>query len=228
MLETAGFDAPYVVAQQEQPDADFPTVAFPNPEEPGAMDLAMALAAERAASTWWSPTTPTPTGARPPCPTRTAGGCCAATRSGRCWPTTCCTGGHAGTYACSIVSSSLLGKMAAAAGQPFAETLTGFKWISKVEGLVFGYEEALGYCVDPEHVKDKDGVSALLLLVRARGRREGSGPHRWSTSSTTSPWRTGCTPPTSSRCGSPTWREIAAAMERLRATPPGRAGRARR
>ena len=66
--------------------------------------------------------------------------------------------------------------MAAAAGQPFAETLTGFKWISKVDGLVFGYEEALGYCVDPEHVKDKDGVSALLLLCelaaeeKARGR----------------------------------------------------------
>ena len=75
-----------------------------------------------------------------------------------------------------IVSSTLLGKLAAAAGQSFAETLTGFKWISKVDGLVFGYEEALGYCVDPEHVKDKDGVSALLLLCelaateKARGR----------------------------------------------------------
>jgi phosphomannomutase len=84
--------------------------------------------------------------------------------------------GRTGTYACSIVSSTLLRKLAAAAGQPFAETLTGFKWISKVDGLAFGYEEALGYCVDPEHVKDKDGVSALLLLCelaaaeKARGR----------------------------------------------------------
>jgi phosphomannomutase len=84
--------------------------------------------------------------------------------------------GRTGTYACSIVSSSLLRKLAEAAGQRFAETLTGFKWISKVDGLVFGYEEALGYCVDPEHVKDKDGVSALLLLCelaaaeKARGR----------------------------------------------------------
>src|SRR5205085_1071719 len=77
--------------------------------------------------------------------------------------------GRRGTYACSIVSSSLLGKMASAAGQPFAETLTGFKWISKVDDLVFGYEEALGYCVDPEHVKDKDGVSALLLLCELAG-----------------------------------------------------------
>src|SRR4029078_10351573 len=69
-----------------------------------------------------------------------------------------------GTYACSIVSSSLLGKLAAAAGQPYAETLTGVKWIGRAEGLAYGYEEALGYCVGPEHVKDKDGVSALLLL----------------------------------------------------------------
>jgi phosphomannomutase len=72
--------------------------------------------------------------------------------------------GRKGTYANSIVSSSLLGKMAAAAGQPHEETLTGFKWIGRVEGLAFGYEEALGYCCDPEHVKDKDGVSALLLV----------------------------------------------------------------
>ena len=83
--------------------------------------------------------------------------------------------GHTGTYACSIVSSSLLGKLAAAAGQPFAETLTGFKWISKVEGLVFGYEEALGYCVDPEHVKDKDGVSALLLLCELAALEKAAG-----------------------------------------------------
>ena len=54
--------------------------------------------------------------------------------------------------------------MAAAHGQPYVETLTGFKWIGRVDGLAFGYEEALGYCVDPEHVRDKDGVSALLLL----------------------------------------------------------------
>ena len=107
----------------------------------------------------------------------TAGGCCAATRSARCSATTCCTQGKQGTYACSIVSSSLLGKMAAAHGQPYAETLTGFKWISRVPGLAFGYEEALGYCVDPEHVKDKDGVSALLLLCELAAEPEGPGPH---------------------------------------------------
>ena len=127
-------------------------------------------------STWWSPTTRTPTGARPPSRASTGGGCCAATRSARCSATTCCTRGSKGTYACSIVSSSLLGKMAAEHGQKYVETLTGFKWISRVPDLAFGYEEALGYCVDPEHVKDKDGVSALLLLCeiaaiqKARGR----------------------------------------------------------
>jgi len=84
--------------------------------------------------------------------------------------------GKQGVYAQSIVSSSLLGRMAAAAGQPHQETLTGFKWIGRIPGLAFGYEEALGYCVDPEHVKDKDGVSALLLVcelaatVKAQGR----------------------------------------------------------
>ncbi|MEP6667069.1 MAG: phospho-sugar mutase, partial [Nocardioidaceae bacterium] len=70
-----------------------------------------------------------------------------------------------GTYAASIVSSSLLGKIAAAHGLGYEETLTGFKWISRVKGLRFGYEEALGYCVDPDAVRDKDGVSAAILVA---------------------------------------------------------------
>jgi phosphomannomutase len=70
-----------------------------------------------------------------------------------------------GTYACSIVSSSLLAAMAAAHGQPFASTLTGFKWIGRVPGLAFGYEEAIGYCVDPAAVPDKDGISALVRVL---------------------------------------------------------------
>jgi phosphomannomutase len=174
VLETAGFDAPYVVTQQEQPDADFPTVAFPNPEEPGAMDLAMALASEHAVDL---------VVANDPDADR----CAAAVPDVHGWRMLrgdevgallahhLLTGGHIGTYACSIVSSSLLGRMAAAAGQPFAETLTGFKWISKVDGLVFGYEEALGYCVDPEHVKDKDGISALLLLCELAAAEKAQG-----------------------------------------------------
>jgi phosphomannomutase len=164
-----------VVAQQEEPDPEFPTVAFPNPEEPGAMDLAMALAEARGADL---------VVANDPDADR----CAAAVPDAHGWrmlrgdEVGALLGHHLlhqgkkGTYACSIVSSSLLGKMAAEHGQPYAETLTGFKWISRVPDLAFGYEEALGYCVDPEHVKDKDGVSALLLLCemaaaeKARGR----------------------------------------------------------
>ena len=83
--------------------------------------------------------------------------------------------GRTGTYACSIVSSSLLSAMAAAYGQPFTYTLTGFKWIGRVPGLAFGYEEAIGYCVDPEAVPDKDGIyradSGLDPGRRAQGDR---------------------------------------------------------
>lgn len=83
--------------------------------------------------------------------------------------------GSTGVFACSIVSSSLLGKIAAAAGQPYEETLTGFKWIGRVSGLAYGYEEALGYCCAPEHVKDKDGVSALLLLCELAASAKAEG-----------------------------------------------------
>lgn len=176
VLETAGFSAPHVVELQEEPDPEFPTVAFPNPEEPGAMDLAMALAAEKNADI---------VVANDPDADR----CAVAVPGPHGWQMLrgdevgALLGNHLlglgreGTYANSIVSSSLLGKMAAAAGQPHEETLTGFKWISRAPGLAFGYEEALGYCVDPDHVKDKDGVSALLLVceIAATAKAEGRG-----------------------------------------------------
>ncbi|WP_426247085.1 phospho-sugar mutase [Nocardioides sp. LHG3406-4] len=176
VLETAGFDAPHVVPEQEEPDPDFPTVAFPNPEEPGAMDLAMALAAEKNADL---------VVANDPDADR----CAAAVPGPHGWrmlrgdevgallASHLLKSGRTGVYATSIVSSSLLSRMAAAAGQPYVETLTGFKWIGRLEGLAFGYEEALGYCVDPEHVKDKDGVSALLLLceLAAQAKADGKG-----------------------------------------------------
>lgn len=73
--------------------------------------------------------------------------------------------GIEGTYACSIVSSDLLGRQAAAHGQPWQQTLTGFKWIGKVDGLIYGYEEALGYCVAPHVARDKDGISAALVIL---------------------------------------------------------------
>jgi phosphomannomutase len=160
----AGFPEPGVVEQQAEPDPDFPTVSFPNPEEPGAMDLAMALAGERGADVLI---------ANDPDADR----CAVGVPVGDGWrmlrgdEVGALLGDHLlrqgveGTYAASIVSSSLLGKMAAAAGQPYEETLTGFKWIGRVEGLAYGYEEALGYCVAPGLVRDKDGVSALLLVL---------------------------------------------------------------
>jgi phosphomannomutase len=174
VLTAAGFAAPRVVPAQEQPDADFPTVAFPNPEEPGAMDLAMALAAEVGADL---------VVANDPDADR----CAAAVPGPHGWRMLrgdevgallahhLLRRGRTGTYAASIVSSSLLGAMATAAGQPYAETLTGFKWISRVPGLAFGYEEALGYCVDPERVRDKDGVSALLLLCELAALEKAAG-----------------------------------------------------
>lgn len=81
--------------------------------------------------------------------------------------------GARGTFAESIVSSSLLGRIAEKAGLPYEETLTGFKWIARVEGLRYGYEEALGYCVDPDGVRDKDGITAALLITElASGLKE--------------------------------------------------------
>ncbi len=174
VLERAGFAAPYVVSQQEHPDPEFPTVVFPNPEEPGAMDLAMALAEEKDVDL---------VVANDPDADR----CAAAVKRPHGWRMLhgdevgallgahLLASGRKGVYANSIVSSSLLGKMAEANGQPHQDTLTGFKWIGRVEGLAFGYEEALGYCVDPEHVKDKDGVSALLLLCELAAAAKASG-----------------------------------------------------
>ncbi|MEU5000936.1 phospho-sugar mutase [Streptomyces sp. NPDC021622] len=160
----AGFPAPVLVAEQAEPDPDFPTVAFPNPEEPGAMDLAFAQARE---------TDPDLVIANDPDADR----CAAAVKDGADWrmlrgdevgallAAHLVRRGARGTFAESIVSSSLLGRIAEKAGLPYEETLTGFKWIARVEDLRYGYEEALGYCVDPEGVRDKDGITAALLLT---------------------------------------------------------------
>ncbi|MFJ9864347.1 phospho-sugar mutase [Streptomyces sp. NPDC101165] len=160
----AGFPEPVLVAEQADPDPDFPTVAFPNPEEPGAMDLAFAQA--RA-------TDPDLVIANDPDADR----CAVAVRAGSDWrmlrgdevgallAAHLVCRGATGTFAESIVSSSLLGRIAEKAGLPYEETLTGFKWIARVDGLRYGYEEALGYCVDPEGVRDKDGITAALLIT---------------------------------------------------------------
>lgn len=163
VLETAGFAAPRVVAEQEEPDPDFPTVAFPNPEEPGAMDLALALAQRHGADLVVA-NDPDADRCAVAVPTQAGWRMLRGDEVGALLAHHLLSTGRSGVWAASIVSSSLLGTMAAAAGQPYVETLTGFKWIGRVPGLVFGYEEALGYCVDPDSVRDKDGVSALLLV----------------------------------------------------------------
>jgi phosphomannomutase len=175
----AGFPQPQVVAEQAAPDPDFPTVAFPNPEEPGAMDLAFAHA-RAAGSDIVIANDPDADRCAVAVPDAAVeggwrmlrgdevGALLAAYLVGR---------GATGTLAASIVSSSLLSRMASAAGLPYEDTLTGFKWIARVEDLVYGYEEALGYCVDPAAVRDKDGISAALAVaelaagLKARGRR---------------------------------------------------------
>ncbi|MDQ0794369.1 phospho-sugar mutase [Streptomyces sp. B1I3] len=160
----AGFPAPVLVAEQAEPDPAFPTVAFPNPEEPGAMDLAFATARR---------TQPDIVIANDPDADR----CAVAVPDDGDWrmlrgdevgallAAHLVDRGVSGVFAESIVSSSLLGRIAEKAGLGHEETLTGFKWIARVEGLRYGYEEALGYCVDPEGVRDKDGITAALLVA---------------------------------------------------------------
>jgi phosphomannomutase len=162
----AGFPAPAVVADQFPPDPAFPTVAFPNPEEPGAMDRLLALATSSGADLAI---------ANDPDADR-----CAVAIPGRDGGWRPLRGdelgvlladhlirrGIPGAYATTIVSSQLLGRLCAARGVPYAETLTGFKWIVRAaEELAYGYEEAIGYCVAPALVRDKDGITAALTVA---------------------------------------------------------------
>jgi phosphomannomutase len=176
----AGFAVPAAVAEQAEPDPEFPTVAFPNPEEPGAMDRLLALAAAQRADLAI---------ANDPDADR-----CALAIPGPAGSWRLLRGdelgvlladqlirrGVTGTYATTIVSSQLLGRLCAARGVPYAETLTGFKWIVRAAPeLAFGYEEALGYCVAPDLVRDKDGITAALVAaelaagLKAAGRTVG-------------------------------------------------------
>ena len=170
LFSAAGFKLD-VVAEQIEPDATFSTVAFPNPEEPGAMNLAFAKARETNAHLIIAndpdadrlaigiPDATSPDGYR-----RLTGdevglilghaAAAAANRTGR-----------KGAIACSIVSSSALEAVATKFDLDFKQTLTGFKWIAKVPNLIFGYEEALGYAIDPGHTADKDGISAALAIA---------------------------------------------------------------
>ncbi|MGE0880240.1 MAG: phospho-sugar mutase [Acidimicrobiia bacterium] len=170
----AGFDPPVVVARQGDPDPDFPTVSFPNPEEPGAMDLLVALAAQTGADVAIAndpdadrlavavPDSASPTGWR-----QLSGNEVGWLLADHVLAN---TSGDDRLVVTTVVSSRLLSRLAAAYGVHYAETLTGFKWIAKEirdrvgQRFVFGYEEALGYLVD-DVVRDKDGISAALVMA---------------------------------------------------------------
>ncbi len=172
----AGFEPPVPVTEQAEPDPDFPTVPFPNPEEPGALDLALALA-ERTGADLLIASDPDADRCAVAVPDPTGWRVLTGDELGVLLADHLIRTGRTGTYATTIVSSSLLSKLCAARGVPFGETLTGFKWIVRAAGdLTYGYEEALGYCVLPDVVRDKDGISAALLVsdlaaaLKAEGR----------------------------------------------------------
>ncbi len=169
-FERAGFAAPVVVAEQAQPDPDFPTVAFPNPEEPGALDLLLRLSADADVAIASDPDADRIAVAVGDRPLR-------GDQTGVLLADHLLSQGVRGRFATTVVSSSMLAKVAAGWGVPFSETLTGFKHLARAgDDLVYAYEEALGVAVSPATVRDKDGMSAALLvaelaaLEKARGR----------------------------------------------------------
>lgn len=176
-LIAAGFTDVHVVDEQFEPDPDFPTVAFPNPEEPGATDLLLALAervdadlaialdpdADRCAVG-----VPGPDGRFRMLRGDETGVLLADYVLG--------TAPADSLVATTIVSSRLLSRLAPARGARYAETLTGFKWLARAgEGLVYAYEEAIGHCADPAAVRDKDGISAAVLAADLVARLKAAG-----------------------------------------------------
>jgi phosphomannomutase len=185
ILDAAGFQAPVLVDEQFTPDPLFPTVAFPNPEEKGALDLAFARAREAAADLIAAhdpdadrlaialPDSSSPTGYASL--TGNQVGAILGWRAAEIANKT----GQKGALANSIVSSPWLGKIAQHFGLTHQETLTGFKYVSRVPDLLFGFEEALGYLVDPGVVRDKDGISAALAILDLANQMAGKGKTLW-------------------------------------------------
>jgi phosphomannomutase len=228
-LAAAGFPPPAEVAAQAEPDPDFPTVAFPNPEEPGAMDLALelaraqdvdlvlandpdadrlALAARMAAGEWRSLT-------------GDEVGALLADHLLRTRPH-----GPDDVLATTVVSSRLLSALAAEAGVAYEETLTGFKWVVRAPGpgrrLLFGYEEALGYNVGGE-VRDKDGISAALVAAElAAGLRAEGATLQDRLDDLHGRHGVHATQQRSRRIAGADWLDrVRTAMAALRAEPPG-------
>ncbi len=185
ILDAAGLQAPVLVDEQFTPDPLFPTVAFPNPEEKGALDLAFARARDVGADLIIAhdpdadrlaialPDSSSPTGY-----TSLTGNQVGAILGWRAAETAQATG-QKGALANSIVSSPWLGKIAQHFGLTHEETLTGFKYVSRVPDLLFGFEEALGYLVDPGVVRDKDGISAALAILDLANQMAGKGKTLW-------------------------------------------------
>ncbi|MBD8219140.1 phospho-sugar mutase [Microbacterium sp. CFBP 13617] len=194
VLTEAGYPQPTVVEAQIHPDGRFPTVAFPNPEEPGAMDLAFETAREADAElviandpdadrlavaipdpdaeAGWRRLTGNEIGLLLGWRAARAA---AAARDGAAHDARDADAGAPASLACSLVSSPGLQAVAEHYGLDFHSTLTGFKWISRAPGIVFGFEEALGYLVNPGTVRDKDGISAAVALLEMAADARGQG-----------------------------------------------------
>jgi len=183
ILETAGYPEPVPVTAQLEPDGAFPTVAFPNPEEPGAMDLSFEAAREAGAELVIAndpdadrlavaiPDEHADGGWR-----RLSGNEIGLLLGWRAARLVAESGDpSAASLACSLVSSPGLQTVAEHYGLGFHATLTGFKWISRAPGIAFGFEEALGYLVNPETVRDKDGISAAVAILGMVGEARGRG-----------------------------------------------------
>jgi len=169
VLTRAGFPDPIHVAEQFDPDPKFPTVTFPNPEEPGAMDLALEAAAQHRPDIVIA-NDPDADRCAVAIPTADGYRMLTGDEVGSLlgwWATQHNTGSNTErtVLAQSIVSGTMLKSIAESAGLTYEHTLTGFKWIGRIPGLRFGYEEALGYCVDPQAVSDKDGITAALAVA---------------------------------------------------------------
>jgi phosphomannomutase len=189
VLASAGWPAPTPVAAQQQPDPAFPTVPYPNPEEPGVLDLAAATAEREGAdlvlandpdADRLAVMLPGPDGWRMLTGDELGAllGDAVLTRLAR-RGTAADPGGRPPVVATTVVSGSLLRRLAQAAGVRCVTTLTGFKWIARAGGpdggLVYGYEQALGYAVRPDLVADKDGISAALLVLQLAAEEAGKG-----------------------------------------------------
>jgi phosphomannomutase len=181
IVAAAGYPEPVQVAAQAEPDGRFPTVAFPNPEEPGAMDLAFQTARDAEAELVIANdpdadrlAVAVPDAAAEGGWRRLTGnqiGLLLGWRAAR----KAAEAGASGTLACSLVSSPGLQTVAEHYGLGFTATLTGFKWISRAPGLIFGFEEALGYLVNPETVRDKDGISAAVAALELASEARAAG-----------------------------------------------------